>query len=369
MLCVSVLALVALGDIQDAIGKRGRKIWIQLVASSIVIAAAAIASYVHFVSKVQVQTANYHWANFILAVLWTAAVVAALSGLESRSRRALPMLLVIVAVSDAFLTFQISRETVSSNGPGLAIWKKIDKTHNSSLMLKDLDRRGIFRPVPDNYWHNKNIPMKVASFVNDDTMRNRFQMNFWNHPVLMDMSTGQNRIWFSKMVSVAAPTSDAYEAFVARSEALNNPVLVVHPPQSMREIRGLPEEGLQSVASSDLAIRNLPPAEHVSLRVLRYSPNHLDMTVVCPSAGWLLVTDRWAHGWRARVNGKLAPIFGGNFIFRAVQVQEGANTIEFSYRPIGFPVLLILSWGTLATVLIPPHALRVGAWRVSRSDG
>lgn len=368
MLCISVLALLALKDIQVALQKTRSKIWIYLLASALFLSAAAIASYVHFVHKVQVQTANYDFANWTLAMLWSATIVAAVSTLNHRSRRALPMLLAVVAVADAVLTFQISRETVSSNGPGLAIWRRIDKSHNPSLMLADLNRFGIYRPFNDAYWHNKNIPMKIASFVNDDTMRNRFQMDFWSHPVLMEMSTGRDRIWFSDTVSTAAPTSDAYRAFVHRSESLNSPVLVVHAPQSMNEIRDDQYNSSYSAMNAAASISKLPAAKRVPVKLLRYSPNHLDLIVSCPSNGWLLVTDRWAHGWRANVNGHSVPVFGGNFIFRAVQVEEGDNRVEFSYSPTGFPYLLIISWGTLGLVLILPHVSRTRV-RVTASDG
>jgi hypothetical protein len=45
-------------------------------------------------------------------------------------------------------------------------------------------------------------------------------------------------------------------------------------------------------------------------------------------------------------------LFGGDFIFRAVQVQGGQNTVKFSYRHSGFQSYLILSWGTLGAVLV-----------------
>jgi len=63
------------------------------------------------------------------------------------------------------------------------------------------------------------------------------------------------------------------------------------------------------------------------------------------------VTDRWARSWRADVNGKQATVYGGTFIFRAVQITRGQNTIRFIYHPFGFPWLVIISWGTLAGVI------------------
>ena len=72
-----------------------------------------------------------------------------------------------------------------------------------------------------------------------------------------------------------------------------------------------------------------------------------------------MVTDRWAAGWRATVNGKEAEIWIGNFIFRAVRVREGANRVAFRYCPAGHPWLLLLSWATLGAVLAATVALPV----------
>jgi len=64
-----------------------------------------------------------------------------------------------------------------------------------------------------------------------------------------------------------------------------------------------------------------------------------------------MVTDRWAPGWRATVNGQPAATFGADFIFRAVAVRRGENVVRFTYQPAGYPWLLALSWLTLACVL------------------
>jgi len=79
--------------------------------------------------------------------------------------------------------------------------------------------------------------------------------------------------------------------------------------------------------------------------------HRLELEVVSSDAGWLLVTDRWAPGWRAAVNGIPAEVWGANFIFRAVPVQAGTNQVSFWYQPAGWPAVLILSWGAALAVL------------------
>src|SRR4029077_2903073 len=97
------------------------------------------------------------------------------------------------------------------------------------------------------------------------------------------------------------------------------------------------------------------PAQKIPAQVLSYTPNNLTLKVSCPADGWLLVTDRWAAGWRARVNGTPVEVFGGNLIFRAVRACAGENTIQFYYpQPLYF-MLVLLSWSTLVAVFAIPR--------------
>jgi uncharacterized membrane protein YfhO len=64
-----------------------------------------------------------------------------------------------------------------------------------------------------------------------------------------------------------------------------------------------------------------------------------------------MVTDRWSRSWHATVNGVEQPISGANFIFRAVPVVKGTNHIEFSYRPVGMPALVLFSWSILGVIV------------------
>jgi uncharacterized membrane protein YfhO len=98
------------------------------------------------------------------------------------------------------------------------------------------------------------------------------------------------------------------------------------------------------------AILRLPAAQHLPLKLLRYAPDELDFEITCPAAGWLLVTDRWSRGWHARINGSPAEVFGADFIFRALRASPGQNVVQMYYRPLGFPWLLIVSWGLLAVI-------------------
>jgi hypothetical protein len=236
------------------------------------------------------------------------------------------------------------------NGRFRAIWNRVAVEHNPSL---DLASRGLQRDQLPPDWltaegfpHDKNLPLKIATLQNYVALTNRFHMDLVQRPVLSAMATGANRIWFSSQVLVIRPTDEAYAAFVARSESLHGGVLVVHPSDLM----------ISGVATSDDAeianIHQLPAAIPVNVTLKAYRPDELSFEVTCPEKGWLLVTDRWSRSWQATVNGKHADVWGGNFIFRALSVEAGSNYVHFTYNPVGFPLLIIVSWSIAFVTLV-----------------
>ncbi|MBI5877736.1 MAG: YfhO family protein [Chloroflexi bacterium] len=50
-------------------------------------------------------------------------------------------------------------------------------------------------------------------------------------------------------------------------------------------------------------------------------------------AGYLVLSDRYYPGWRARVDGRDATILRANYYLRAVALTAGAHTVEFTYEP------------------------------------
>jgi hypothetical protein len=141
---------------------------------------------------------------------------------------------------------------------------------------------------------------------------------------------------------------------VNRSEELGVPVVIVHPRLQMANV-----SNIRSPVAPDrtvlAAISHLAPAQEIPAQVLAYSPNELNIKVSCPADGWLLVTDRWAAGWRVKVNGMPADVFGGNLIFRAVRVRSGENTIHFYYPQHLYFAMILVSWSTLAAVFVVPR--------------
>jgi hypothetical protein len=89
--------------------------------------------------------------------------------------------------------------------------------------------------------------------------------------------------------------------------------------------------------------------ERVELRT--YDSQQVVVSVQAPAAGYLVLTDAWYPGWRVRVDGQEAPLLRADLIFRAVYLEAGEHTVEFTYAPASFRTGLLLSGAALVLVL------------------
>ena len=68
--------------------------------------------------------------------------------------------------------------------------------------------------------------------------------------------------------------------------------------------------------------------------------------------GFLVLTDLYHRGWRARVDGQPTPVYLANFLFRAVALPPGPHTVEFVFEPLSLRVGLATSVATLLFALL-----------------
>jgi hypothetical protein len=351
MFAIVVLASLATRDL--ALGGRdaGSRLFTRFVITAGCVAALAMSAY--YAVTLAVEHAGQH-ATIAEAHVWLVwsgicVIALALTRAPAHTRTWLtPALLITLATADVFVTVPLARLTMYENdGRARAIWDRVAREHNPSFDLAGLRREQLAPEwlTAEGMPHDKNLPLKVPTFQNYVAVTNRFYADLVQRPVLSRMATGANRIWFARDVVAVPPTDAAYTAFVARSETLQGGVLVVHPRELMTS-GTLPAEDA-AVAS----ISRLPAAAPIGVRLDAYRPDELRFEVTSPEKGWLLVTDRWSRGWRATVNGRHADVWGGNFIFRALEVEAGRNDVHFTYDAVGFPFLLILSWSTVFVTL------------------
>lgn len=94
-------------------------------------------------------------------------------------------------------------------------------------------------------------------------------------------------------------------------------------------------------------------------RVLAELPNRVDLEVERDRPGLLIVARSHFPGWRARIDGKEAPLWRANYAFSALAVPAGRSRIVLSYEPGSLRLGAALSLG--AALL-----LGLGAWHGRR---
>lgn len=70
-----------------------------------------------------------------------------------------------------------------------------------------------------------------------------------------------------------------------------------------------------------------------SARIVVDEPEHVELELDIRSGGVVVLADRWARGWRARVDGDERAVLIADHALRAVAVAPGEKRLEFRYEP------------------------------------
>ena len=84
-------------------------------------------------------------------------------------------------------------------------------------------------------------------------------------------------------------------------------------------------------------------------RVTALSANRVVVQANASRASYLVLTDTYYPGWRARVDGRPTPIYQANYLFRAVYLTPGEHEIEFTFMPASYRLAMA---GTLASLAL-----------------
>jgi hypothetical protein len=90
------------------------------------------------------------------------------------------------------------------------------------------------------------------------------------------------------------------------------------------------------------------PGSSGEAQVTRDAGDRLTVRTRLQAPGFVVLTDTFAPGWRATIDGHPAELQRANGIFRALAVEAGTHEIELRYRPRGLTVGLLTSAGALA---------------------
>jgi hypothetical protein len=280
------------------------------------------------------------WVSWLSVAL--CPIAGSLVGWRARSWL-VPAALTVTAVAGASWTARISSPVMYYGET--TRWRAIDFLHRNSI---DLTAGGLTRVAEGD--GNRTFYEKRAALKGYGPLQSVYHNTYENDPLLAATATGSERLWFSPVTVTAGRSQACFDAFRKRLAALGAPPLVTHSPESMRHASGDADtRRCVSEVSAATAATRLHGAD---VQVVRYAPTRLTLRITVPGHGWLMVTDTWAGGWHATVNGKAVTVSGANFAFRAVPVTSGVNEVDFRYEAWGYPWLLIGSWTTLAGVLL-----------------
>lgn len=352
---VCVLAALGARDLdQDHASQRPRFLFVSAGA-----AAAALLAFVVVVHLGPAPPFDFALAIIQLALTWFGLLCCALLLVSHRiTMESCALLLLAIAVFDASITLRIVQPVMYSSATRDR-WQDMTNRHVAGL---ELEWQGLDRhlQLPDefassDYPNNRNIAVKVPVLHSYTTFLNRFELSLESDPGLAQFALGQNRIWFAEDAVAAAPTDRAFTRFVDALRKNQAPTLVVHTPEQMKafsERKSAPGQGSAEVNQDISNLDHVAPASIAEINSVSYWPNSLQFRFDAPKPGWLMVTDRWAPGWKAEVNGKPAEVYGADFLFRALRVDAGVNTVTFRYKPRTWLVSILVSWGTLLLFVI-----------------
>jgi hypothetical protein len=101
-------------------------------------------------------------------------------------------------------------------------------------------------------------------------------------------------------------------------------------------------------------------ARGVPVALERDAPERLRAVVELDEPGFLVLSDTWDPGWRARVDDRSAEILRANFAFRAVALPAGRHVVELRYAPASFRRGVALAGAALALGALGARLARRG---------
>ena len=362
--CLILLALQASRDFQ-ATGQHENKTWKRLAVLYCLAAIVAVGVFalVCVLVPLPPEGRGCLTAGIIhLVVVWPGIAAVILIGLRKDAAvkdHILKRYLVCFAFADAVLCIVVCQPLLFV-GRRWTRWDQLEASHVSGVDLPNqgLDRKLANAPFPKQ---NGCLVTKEAVFSCYNPLSNAFYSKTTNNPLLTKPALGTDRFWFARQAAKVSLTDEAFDRFARRAEKIQSPCLVVSLPTGIS-----PQDAAACLQTSRLGnLDDAPPLESLTVESVEMKSRELRLDVRCPDKGWILVTDRWAHGWTATVNGREQPIAIGNFIFRALAVEKGLNRLHFSYSPFGFPWLLIASWSCWAAIFAVPAVSAASAVSVA----
>ncbi|MBW1699112.1 MAG: YfhO family protein [Deltaproteobacteria bacterium] len=89
--------------------------------------------------------------------------------------------------------------------------------------------------------------------------------------------------------------------------------------------------------------------------ILSYTPSYIELIVATDKKGFLVISDNYHPGWKAKVDDEDTPIMRANYIMRAIPINPGTHKIIFIYKPkwiILSIIITIVGWLVLISLIL-----------------
>jgi len=157
--------------------------------------------------------------------------------------------------------------------------------------------------------NNQNAPLRVSALASYTALSSPFRRATSEEPLLTATAVGSERVWFATDALVSPPSARGLRELVARSRDAGAAILVVHPPAVIAG--GARPDGSSASADPSPGGAASRPLRRVVTPQHRFTTSEADFSVTAPVLGWVFLADRWAAGWKAWVDGKESPVWGG----------------------------------------------------------
>ncbi len=345
---IFLFGVLALFGIRDYLREvPGRNLHPKLVAASVTSLAVAVFAYVFLFARahpIEPGPIEHGLADTHLAIAWLGPALISTAALFSRFGRRRGWVItamVALAVTDAAMGAGLAWTLGNRAKEARSEWAAVAAGHRRSLDLLQLD--GADRTAEPS-GDNRRFHVRKAALHSYSGLRSLFHDQWNRHPTLVAAATGADRFWFSSDAVWLPLCEWSFRAFASRTDELGAAPLVLHDRAWMG--------GVGSCAGGDLQkLRQAPAAVRIAVSLEQYTPDAMTLRLDAPQDGWLLVTDRFAPGWKARVNSRSTPVQGADFLFRGIPVEAGINHVELTYEPFGYPWAPVLIWFFIGAVL------------------
>lgn len=97
---------------------------------------------------------------------------------------------------------------------------------------------------------------------------------------------------------------------------------------------------------------SLSPGETVT-NIVNHANGNIDFDVNVNHSRYVLINEYDDGNWKAYVDGKEAPIYRGNSLFRAISVPAGQHSVQLRYEPATLKVFFIIMGVGVILLLVP----------------